>query len=1161
MAGNYFVVQNGLQVGPLTIDASTGTINTSGNVNITGNLGVSSISKDDSSVTINDTGAGNSDITFNINGQTEHTMTNALATLNSNVTIVGNLIVSNIGYVQVPAGTTTQRPATPALGMIRYNSTISSFEGYGAGPAWASLGGVKSVDGFATITAESSAGAGDDVLRFYSGSTGSSVQVAWASAGNVSILPSTTSTSTLTGALQVTGGAGIQGALFVGGIISAPTIGNASSTHTGGTGNFTTVTTLTQNATTGNITNIGSSNIIATVGSVGTLIATTGFSTPNLIATSGSVGTLIATTGFSSGNVVISGGSANGLTTLAATTAVATNLSTSNLLATSGSVGTLIATTGFSSGNVVMTSGASASTLVATNFSTANAQITGGTVNFTTAGATTGNFGTITTATLNTNNGNITNAGHTTMVSTNMSSSNLIATSGSIGTLVTTTGFSGSNVRVTGGTDSTGTQTGAFQVTGGAGISGNLWVGGNLYVSNIYSVTTNTLTVNDPLVYFVSSVTPYNFDIGFYSDFVGGPVNAYQHTGVVRQQSANAWVFFSNVQSEPTTTNINWADAGIIYDTVKMGAVILANTTGTNLSGTTGLLTNFSTSNLIATSGSVGTLIATTGFSSGNVVMTSGASASTLVATNFSTANAQITGGAVNSLTTLGATTGVVTNFSSGNLIATSGSVGTLIATTGFSTANAVITNLGGTTAVYTNLSSGNLQSSGAHIPTANATIALGGASNYWSTLYSATATHNQLTVAGQGISSAGNVAVTSTIYGQGLYDNSNRVLSTTTGAGNLAISGTQVTLSATGPGAASVGSGSAIPVITTDAYGRIIATSTAALTAVTNLSSTGAGNISVSAATGSSSITLPATGPGAASVGSSTAIPVITTDAYGRVASTTTAAVVAPAGTLTGATLASGVTASSLTSVGTLATLTVTATITGSVSGSAGSATGNAGTATTLQTARAINGVSFNGSADITVTAAAGTLSGATLASGVTASSLTSVGTLTGLTVSGAVAPSTNNTINLGGVSNYWATIYGTSFVGVSTTAKYADLAENYQADKTYSTGTVLMFGGTEEVTVATADTTRVAGVVSTNPAHLMNSELQGVHVVPLALTGRVPCNVIGPVQKGDIMVSAGFGYAKVNNTPQIGTIIGKALQDFPMATKGMIEVVVGRF
>lgn len=110
-----------------------------------------------------------------------------------------------------------------------------------------------------------------------------------------------------------------------------------------------------------------------------------------------------------------------------------------------------------------------------------------------------------------------------------------------------------------------------------------------------------------------------------------------------------------------------------------------------------------------------------------------------------------------------------------------------------------------------------------------------------------------------------------------------------------------------------------------------------------------------------------------------------------------------APAGSLTGTTLASGVTASSLTSVGTLANLTVTSTITGSVNG-------NAGTATTLQTARNINGVSFNGGADITVTAAAGTLTGTTLASGVTASSLTSVGTLSSLTTSGDIILNTND-------------------------------------------------------------------------------------------------------------------------------------------------------
>jgi hypothetical protein len=167
----------------------------------------------------------------------------------------------------------------------------------------------------------------------------------------------------------------------------------------------------------------------------------------------------------------------------------------------------------------------------------------------------------------------------------------------------------------------------------------------------------------------------------------------------------------------------------------------------------------------------------------------------------------------------------------------------------------------------------------------------------------------------------------------------------------------------------------------------------------------------------------------------------------------------------------------------------------------------------------------------------------------------VTSVGTLTGLTVSGAIVPSANLTINVGSASAWFNT-----FFGVSTQAKYADLAENYQADKSYNPGTVLMFGGTYEVTLADAATTAVAGVVSTNPAHLMNGQLSGSNVVPLALTGRVPCMVIGPVKKGDMMVSAGFGYAKSSESPQLGQVIGKALQDFPINAKGVIEVVVGR-
>jgi hypothetical protein len=119
--------------------------------------------------------------------------------------------------------------------------------------------------------------------------------------------------------------------------------------------------------------------------------------------------------------------------------------------------------------------------------------------------------------------------------------------------------------------------------------------------------------------------------------------------------------------------------------------------------------------------------------------------------------------------------------------------------------------------------------------------------------------------------------------------------------------------------------------------------------------------------------------------------------------------------------------------------------------------------------------------------------------------------------------------------------------------------LAENYQADAAYEAGTVLEFGGEQEVTIATDGTRRVAGVVSTNPAHLMNGGLTGQNVVPLALQGRAPCKVTGPIQKGDLMVSAGFGHARANNDAQIGQVIGKALANFS-GTKGVIEIVVGR-
>jgi hypothetical protein len=129
----------------------------------------------------------------------------------------------------------------------------------------------------------------------------------------------------------------------------------------------------------------------------------------------------------------------------------------------------------------------------------------------------------------------------------------------------------------------------------------------------------------------------------------------------------------------------------------------------------------------------------------------------------------------------------------------------------------------------------------------------------------------------------------------------------------------------------------------------------------------------------------------------------------------------------------------------------------------------------------------------------------------------------------------------------------------GSKLRATYADLAENYVSDQSYDYGIVLMIGGDEEVTIATEETQKLAGVVSKNPAYLMNSECEGKHVVAIALQGRTPVRVMGKVNKGDFLVSAGNGYAKATDNPRIGSIIGKSLESFD-GQYGMVEAMVGR-
>ena len=282
----------------------------------------------------------------------------------------------------------------------------------------------------------------------------------------------------------------------------------------------------------------------------------------------------------------------------------------------------------------------------------------------------------------------------------------------------------------------------------------------------------------------------------------------------------------------------------------------------------------------------------------------------------------------------------------------------------------------------------------------------------------------------------------------------------------------------------------------------------------------------------------------------------------------------------------------------------------------------GLAAQANILSPGRTINGVQFNGSQDITVTASAGTLSGTTLAAGIVNSSLTSVGTLAGVSVTdtgvtigdageirlfingnaptlaitnglgfaitindafqtgdeasfefisssvalanGGTSDPTfvgdaNSKCNIGLPGRTFGSVYADIFNGVATSAQYADLAENYIADAEYAPGTVLEFGGEFEVTLAQDGTNRVAGVVTTNPAYLMNSKCQGTYVAAVALQGRTPCKVRGHVRKGEMLISGGNGFARTTQTPQMGTVIGKALGDFD-GIEGIIEVAVGR-
>lgn len=158
--------------------------------------------------------------------------------------------------------------------------------------------------------------------------------------------------------------------------------------------------------------------------------------------------------------------------------------------------------------------------------------------------------------------------------------------------------------------------------------------------------------------------------------------------------------------------------------------------------------------------------------------------------------------------------------------------------------------------------------------------------------------------------------------------------------------------------------------------------------------------------------------------------------------------------------------------------------------------------------------------------------------------------GTLTGTLISRTIRPSVNATYDLGTSSFGYNTVYAKA-----TSAQYADLAENYETDENYAVGTVVIVGGSREVT-ASSFGKRAIGVVSENPAYLMNSSGKGQ---PIALKGKVKVRVNGYIAKGDELIADNNGTARRVDANFKDKVFAIALEDnADTNTENLIECIV---